>query len=86
MALRMVVVSWAVWAVWSPIQSPARPAVPRATAEISGTVVTDESSPVPLRRARVTVASADGRGGMTVVSDDSGRFVVGSLPAGRYTV
>ena len=82
MALRVALTACAMWAVVSPAQT----TIPRATAQLSGTVVTDEDSPVPLRRARVTVVSTDGRGGTTVVTDDSGQFIAGSLLPGRYTV
>lgn len=85
MALRLALTACAMWAVVLPAQRPSA-AVPSATAQISGTVVTDEESPVPLRRARVTVVSTDGRGGTTVVTDDAGQFIAGSLLPGRYTV
>jgi hypothetical protein len=60
------------------------------TATISGTVVTDETPPRPVRRAMVTLAAqAAGRGGgppTSTVTDDQGRFAFAQLAAGRYTL
>jgi protocatechuate 3,4-dioxygenase beta subunit len=75
-------------------------AAPLATAVISGTLVTDETTPKPVRRAIVTLANAGGPanaiGGRassspaavstTVVTDDAGRFVFSALPAGRFSI
>jgi hypothetical protein len=50
-------------------------------------VTTAEPDARPLRRVTVTAQAAGlpGAGG-EAVTDDSGRFVIGGLPAGRYTV
>jgi Carboxypeptidase regulatory-like domain len=62
---------------------------PRANADtgvIAGTVVTDEESPRPVRRAVVTLNARDPLVGRTAITDDSGRFVFAHLPAARYTL
>ncbi len=48
--------------------------------------MTDEATPAPVRRARVTVRSEDYGNGWSATTDDEGRFVVRAIPAGRYTV
>jgi uncharacterized protein (DUF2141 family) len=69
-------------------QAPARDGAAAAagTASIAGTVVTDTQPARPVRRAIVTVNSSDRSVGHTAVTDDSGRFLVADLPAGRFTV
>jgi protocatechuate 3,4-dioxygenase beta subunit len=62
----------------------AQPAV--GTAIIAGQVVLDESTPQPVRRARVTATSVDGGLVRWTLSDASGQFVIKDLPAGRYTI
>jgi uncharacterized protein (DUF2141 family) len=59
--------------------------VARGTAVISGTVVSDEAEPRPVRRVRVTCTGAE-LGGAMAVTDDRGRFVFPGLRAGRYTI
>ncbi len=56
------------------------------TAAISGTVMLDDASPRPVRRARVTLNSFDRTIGRTVITDDSGTFAFRGLPAGRYSL
>jgi protocatechuate 3,4-dioxygenase beta subunit len=56
------------------------------TAAIAGQVVLDESTPQPVRRARVTATSVDGGLVRWTLSDASGQFVIKDLPAGRYTI
>ena len=56
------------------------------TAAISGRVLSEAQPPQPIRRVAVTVNSADRTVGRTVITDDAGRFVVSSLPAGRYNI
>ena len=55
------------------------------TSEISGTVMSAERDPQPMRRAVVTIS-----GGVptprAVITDDAGRFTFTRLPAGTYTV
>ena len=59
---------------------------PTGTASISGTVVTDDVKPEPIRRARVTIRSDAYENGWTATTDDDGRFSIRGIPAGRYTV
>lgn len=54
------------------------------TASVTGTIVTDETDPRPLRRVRVGLTSSDRRVGRTTVTDDAGRFSFAGLPAGRF--
>ena len=54
------------------------------TASVTGTIVTDETDPRPLRRVRVGLTSSDRRVGRTTVTDDVGRFSFAGLPAGRF--
>jgi uncharacterized protein (DUF2141 family) len=61
-------------------------AAPPGTATISGIVVSDESSPRPLRRARVSIGSAALPLGRTLITQDDGSFSFERLAAGRYTV
>src|SRR5690606_10587585 len=55
------------------------------TGIIAGRVVLDGSG-TPVRRARVTLAAPELRGGRTAVTDDEGRFAFHALPPGRYTI
>jgi len=65
--------------------SPAAP--PRVgTGVISGTVITDEQTPQPVRRVAVSVANTDGSVTRTTFTDDAGRFTLSTLPEGRYTL
>jgi protocatechuate 3,4-dioxygenase beta subunit len=59
---------------------------PTGSAAISGTVLSDERDPRPLRRARVTVNNAERTVGRTAITDDTGRFEFDGLPAGRYSL
>lgn len=57
------------------------------TSIIAGVVVSDDDAARPLRRVMVTVTTDSSPiGGRTAITDDMGRFVVPSLPAGRYLV
>jgi len=65
----------------------ARPvAAPRGTASIEGVVLSDEAQPKKLRRARVSLAGAGAEDGITVITDDEGRFRFDALPAGPYSL
>jgi uncharacterized protein (DUF2141 family) len=59
---------------------------PTGTGVIAGSVVSDDSSAVPVRRAVVIATSPDLRGDRRTVTDDQGRFAIGQLPPGRYTL
>jgi len=55
------------------------------TTEISGTIVTDEENPQPVRRAEVLAIVAGGSP-RTTYTDATGRFAFTNLPTGRYTI
>ncbi len=55
------------------------------TAQISGTIVTDEAAPRPVRRAVVTLTMASMPIGRSTTTDDDGRFAFTQLPAGNYS-
>jgi hypothetical protein len=71
-------------------QTPRDAAVPTPTAIgqgiIAGTVVADDASGRPARRAVVTVSGAGLNGDRKTVTDDNGHFAVTGLPAGRYAL
>jgi len=74
-------------ALFAWFQQPARdaPARPRpGTATISGMVVTEDTPPQPVRRARVLLAGDLTADSETATSDDSGHFVFRGIPTGRY--
>src|SRR5262245_10574957 len=54
------------------------------TASITGIVVTDDADARPVRMAMISV-QATGTSPVTS-TDDSGRFVIARLPAGRYSI
>jgi hypothetical protein len=60
--------------------------VPAGTAGVSGIVVTNEPTPVPIRRARVTLRPDLTSNGWSVTTDDEGRFVMRGVAAGRHTL
>ena len=60
--------------------------VPAGTGTISGTVVTDEVAPRPVRHAIVTLNARDPFVGRTAITDDEGRFAFANLPQGRYSL
>jgi hypothetical protein len=61
-------------------------AVPTGTGVVSGVVMSDEARPQPIRRAQVTLVGADQPVIKTTFTDQSGRFAIADLPAGRYTL
>ena len=46
----------------------------------------EDGSGQPVRRARVSVRATDARFDRAVMTDDAGRFVVSSVPPGRYSI
>ncbi len=73
-----------------PVQGPpprdARPSTPTGTAIVRGRVVAADSGK-PLRRARITLSAAElGRDDRSTSTSLDGRYEIGDLPAGRYTV
>src|SRR5262245_27975202 len=71
-----------------PVPAPARDnqAPATGTGLIAGTVVTDETSGRPLRRATVTIRNIELSSARTTISDDAGRFAFAGLPEGRFTL
>ena len=61
-------------------------AVPAGTAVIAGRVVGGDQAASPIRRAIVTVAGGSPHVSRSAITDDDGRFAIGSLPAGRMTI
>jgi hypothetical protein len=59
---------------------------PGPAATIAGVVVSDETRPRPLRRARVSVNGPTLQIGRTAIAKDDGTFEFVGLPAGRYTL
>lgn len=55
------------------------------TGEITGVVMSAEAAPQPIRRAVVTIAG-DPTESRSLVTDDTGRFTFGRLPAGRFSI
>lgn len=64
----------------------AAPPVGQATGGLSGTVVTADSNPRPVRQAIVTLSSSSLSQHRSAITDDQGRFAFTDLPAGRFTV
>lgn len=62
-----------------------RPAT-TGSSRITGVVLSAESQPRPLRRARVRITGSELEMSRTTITTDDGRFAFDSLPSGRYTV
>jgi hypothetical protein len=62
----------------------AQPAPP-ATGTLTGVVLTDSATPVPVRRATVRLSGTGGTARL-VGTDDQGKFVFEGLPAGSFTL
>ena len=56
------------------------------TAVVSGIVTSTTDPVVPLRRARVTLASAELNVNRTIVTDETGTYAFAGVPAGRFTL
>jgi len=73
-----------------PQRTPARGARPnedpqKGTSMVRGFVLSADTG-APLRRALVTVRSAEGRNGGQATTDAQGQFEIKELPGGRYTI
>jgi hypothetical protein len=60
--------------------------VTTGTAQISGTVLSVDASPAPVRRATMMLTGDRSGVQLVAVTDDRGQFTFTSLPADRYTV
>ena len=60
--------------------------VTTGTAQITGTVLSGDTTPVPVRRATMTLTGDRGGVQLVVVTDESGQFAFTGLPPDRYTV
>ena len=67
-----------------PARDVRRPA--SGTAIVSGSVVSDDAEPKPVRHARVTCSAPELSHGLTAITDDRGRFTCADLPPGRYSI
>jgi hypothetical protein len=72
-------------------QPPTRDLAPKpagGTAVLSGRILTDDVSAVPVRQVRVTAVATgpESLRSQSAVTDDVGRFTMQGLPAGRYTL
>lgn len=56
------------------------------TAAISGTLVTDDETAAPVRRATITLTGDVAAMRLIAITDDAGKFAFMSLPAGRYSL
>jgi len=57
-----------------------------STGEISGSVVTAEANPQPIRRAVVTLAGGGDMLPRSVLTDDAGKFAFTGVPAGSFSL
>jgi hypothetical protein len=67
-----------------PSRDARRPAT--GAAVLTGTIVSDEFTPHPIRHARVVCAASDRPASVTAITDEQGRFTCARLPAGRYVI
>src|SRR5436190_20535170 len=56
------------------------------TSSIAGTLTTSDQVAQPVRRARIVLTGADVPIDRTVYTDETGKFAIGNLPSGRYTL
>lgn len=55
-------------------------------ARIAGVVVTTDETPQPVRRAIVALSGGPLSLSLNAITDDEGRFEIGDVPAGRFTI
>jgi uncharacterized protein (DUF2141 family) len=82
-ALVLIALTWAQQAP-PPRDAEIKPTI--GTSTISGVVVNDDDRPQRVRRAIVTLTGSDLRPSRGAITDDAGRFSIGNLPAGRFTL
>ena len=82
----LIALTFAAVALAQPPRDTPATAVAAGTAVISGIVVSDETPPRPLRRARVSLIESGLRLARTAIAHDNGSFRFDRLPAGSYTV
>ena len=56
------------------------------TSALSGTVLTEDSTPQPVRRVLLTLNGVGLRSGRMTISDEQGRFTFSDLPTGSFTL
>ena len=84
----LIIMVWSLW-IFAPEQRDATGAgiAPDGSATIAGVVISpDSATPAPVARVIVTVSGAALPVGRSAITDDLGRFAVGHLPPGRYSV
>src|SRR5262245_59665743 len=69
-----------------PVRDNARPVDMAGAASISGTIVEDNASAAPIKRATVTLRNVDAATSRITVTDDQGRYLFDELPAGHFTL
>jgi Carboxypeptidase regulatory-like domain len=84
--LMITAVAAAVAALSAQVRDASPAAAVLGTAAITGTVVTDDAQPVPLRRAIVTVSGGELLASRSAITDDDGRYAIRNLPAGRFSI
>ena len=62
------------------------PVAVAGAAQIAGRVMSGDASPVPVRRAIVSIAGGALDSARAAITDDEGRFTFTSLPAGTYSI
>jgi uncharacterized protein (DUF2141 family) len=63
-----------------------RPAIVTGTAVIAGVVSNTDTPPQPVRKAIVTISGSTLPNSRTAITGDDGRFTIGGLPEGRFTI
>jgi len=91
LALAVIAVSIGAWSlsarqVRDNGQQSAPLAAPSGTAVLSGVLVTDESTPRPIRRATVRLIGGTLPNARLIGTDDEGKFVFTALPTGSFSV
>lgn len=70
----------------APARDATRKSEPIGTGIITGTLVADDASARPIRRAVVTLSSSEFLRGRITITDDVGRFTFTSLPSGNFSL